>query len=362
MEKYIFKNNMNHNKLKINKDVVFKTDNSVFSVILNRPDSLNSLTTEMMHNIRDFLISSRENNDCKAILMYGAGTRGFCAGGDVKFMAESARDKNYDAAMDFLKIEYETDLLIHQYPKPVIVIADGITMGGGLGLSVGADIMLATETSVMAMPETRIGFFPDIGATGWMFAKCREGYPEFLGITGYTLKGYECVRVGPATHYIKSGNINAIVHIFKTAAIEDSSGKEQAANELLSLITQFFVEDNSANYELDNWVRSNFHYIDDLNVLMNNLSDCKSHNSYCDETVARMSQCSPSAMALSLMLLRANKDLPMENVFTHDLAAAEYMLRHHDFYEGVRARLINKDNCPEWEPASADKVSLNFKL
>ena len=353
---------MNDINSSFNNTVIFKISHSVFSIILNRPSSINSLTTEMLRKIKEFLILSHENDECSAILLYGTGTKGFCAGGDVKFLAESARDKKYNEALNFLKLEYETDLLIHRYSKPVIAIADGITMGGGLGLSAGADIMIATERSAMAMPETRIGFFPDVGATGWMFAKCLEGYPEFLGLTGYTLKGHECVRAGLATHYIRNENITNILSVLENADLRKMSPGKSALKKILSLIAPFLVRDIPQNGDYDDRIRINFHNKHDLSSLMYDIAECRSLNAFCNETFIRMSQCSPTAMALTLMLLKANKGRPMEDVFANDLAAAQYMLRHHDFYEGVRARIITKDNYPAWEPDSIAKVDINFKL
>ena len=123
----------------------------------------------------------------KFVILRGSGEKGFCAGGDIKVLTEAIQDKAVDRALRLLEEEYALDLRIHGFPKTVIPLTDGITMGGGLGISAGADIIICTERTRMAMPETRIGFFPDVGATGWMFTKCPEGYPEFLGLTAIFL-------------------------------------------------------------------------------------------------------------------------------------------------------------------------------
>ena len=134
-------------------------------------------------------------------------------------MTQSVRESPIEKALEFLVDEYALDLIIHRFPKPVVVIADGITMGGGLGLSAGADIVLATERTSTAMPETRIGFFPDVGATGWMFDKCPPGYPEYLGLTGYEMIGAEAVRVGLATHLMPSERLPELIdHLEKYGA------------------------------------------------------------------------------------------------------------------------------------------------
>jgi enoyl-CoA hydratase/carnithine racemase len=168
------------------------------TIVLNRPQVVNTLTREMVRLIGRDLTDAWADQDVQFFLLTGAGDRGFCAGGDLKALAAAVGGGNFAAAEEFLREEYEVDLLVHRFPKPVIVLGDGITMGGGLGLAAGADIVVATERTRMAMPETRIGFFPDVGATGWLFTKCPPGYPEYLGLTGYELQGAQGVRLGLA--------------------------------------------------------------------------------------------------------------------------------------------------------------------
>ena len=145
------------------------------TIVLNRPEALNSLSYEMITLIRKAVEQAAADETVRLLLFYGIGERGFCAGGDIKAMARDVREGRVERALHFLAEEYALDLAIHRYPKPVVVLADGITMGGGLGLTAGADFVLATERTRMAMPETRIGFFPDVGATGWLFVKCPPG-------------------------------------------------------------------------------------------------------------------------------------------------------------------------------------------
>ena len=141
------------------------------------------------------------------MVICGAGDRGFCAGGDLKELTRAVQAGAVHLADQFFREEYALDLMIHQCPKPVVVLAHGITMGGGLGLAAGADLVVATEATRMAMPETRIGFFPDVGGTGWLFTKCPPGYPEYLALTGYELAGG---RMRPAGAGHPPGGLGAI--------------------------------------------------------------------------------------------------------------------------------------------------------
>jgi len=171
---------------------------AVLHLILNRPEAINSLTLEMLRIITVEIDKAGSDEAVKLVIFSGSGAKGFCAGGDIKIMAQAVMENDIEPAMLFLKVENELDLAIHRFSKPVVVFAHGISMGGGLGLCAGADIVAASETIRMAMPETRIGFFPDVGSTGWLFQKCGRGYPEFLGLTGYEILGQECVRTGLA--------------------------------------------------------------------------------------------------------------------------------------------------------------------
>jgi enoyl-CoA hydratase/carnithine racemase len=152
--------------------VIVRNENGVMRIILNRPNMINSLDLEMIRLIQMALDEAEVSEKIRCVILLGNGEKGFCAGGDIKAIAQAIRDTNTHILVSFFAEEYALDLRIHNFPQPVILIADGITMGGGLGLAAGADIVVATDRTLMAMPETRIGFFPDVGATGWMFTKC----------------------------------------------------------------------------------------------------------------------------------------------------------------------------------------------
>ena len=162
---------MNENETNVPPEpkVLIRRQHRMMSIVLNRPRALNSLNIEMIRSIQKALDEIEADEHFRFTLFYGTGERGFCAGGDVKALAQAIQQKSVSSADMILEQEYDMLLRIHRFPKPVIVLADGITMGAGLGLTASADIAIATERTRMAMPETRIGFFPDVGSTGWMF-------------------------------------------------------------------------------------------------------------------------------------------------------------------------------------------------
>ncbi|MGV8059451.1 MAG: enoyl-CoA hydratase/isomerase family protein [Smithellaceae bacterium] len=352
---------MNENKESL--PVIFRLSKSMAAIVLNRPEILNSLNIAMIRSITRCLQEAQASEKCKFIFFYGNGSKGFCAGGDIKELAQKVKEKAYDQARSFFAEEYILDLMIHNCPKPVIVIADGITMGGGLGIAAGADIVIATERTRMAMPETRIGFFPDVGATGWMFSKCPHGYPEYLGLTGYDMQGMECVRLGLATHFTKATAIPELIKSLEEYKPEKVLNKESLLSGLKNQLVKFFDFNIPRNQDMDAWVFEYFSGKSDLQEILASLSHCTSQTKLCNEVFDGIKERSPTALALTLKLLRHNEGRPLPEVFAADLKAAQYIIRHPDYIEGVRARLLDKDNMPLWNPDKLSKVDLtNLKL
>jgi len=339
--------------------VIMRRTSAGMSVILNRREVLNSLNLEMIRLITSYLNEALTDDECRLILFYGLGEMGFCAGGDMKRIAWCIQNDNMDELNQFFLEEYTLDLMIHQFPKPVIVIADGITMGGGLGIASGADWVVSTERTRMAMPETRIGFFPDVGATGWMHGKCPPGYPEYLGLTSFEMKGSECVRVGFATHLTHSEKVNDLIRAIETFRIKDISGSKEILPRLMREIKIYFDRNIVPRPDIDTWVEKYFAGQTSLKEIIDSLKVCSILLSPCEGITSGLSERSPTALALTLKLLRHNEHLPMNKVYEADFRAMQFIIRHPDFREGIRARLIDKDNQPRWQPDSLGKVDLS---
>lgn len=343
--------------------VIIRAAGAMLTITLNRPDALNSLNLDMVRRIRAAMGEAAASTSTKLVLLGGTGPRAFCAGGDIKSMAQAASEHDLARALRFLEEEYALDLLIHRFPKPVVVLAHGITMGGGLGLSAGADVVVAEERTRMAMPETRIGFFPDVGATGWMFSKCPPGYPEFLGLTGYEMKGAECVRLGFADCLIPTARLHEVEALLERHAPSLSADKARAARGIRALLEPLAQHDIPANPAMDLWVRDYFQGKTSVAALLSDLRQCSIEEGLCEGVFRRLSERSPTAVALTLQLLHRNRGRPMEAVFQADLKAAQFVLQHPDFIEGVRARLKDKDDRPRWRPASFEEVgALNLQF
>ncbi len=337
--------------------VLVRRTKAALHLILNRPETINSLTLEMLRIIAAEIDKAGADHTVKLVIFSGSGAKGFCAGGDIKIMAQAVTGNDIEPAMRFLEVENKLDLAIHRFHKPVVVFAHGITMGGGLGLSAGADILAANATTRMAMPETRIGFFPDVGATGWLFQKCKRGYPEFLGLTGYELLGAECVRVGLAHCLIPSTRFDKALD----AVIEHSSklptDRKAAAAVLKEILGPFMQPGIPDKKEMDRWIETYFAGKTSVLDLLKDLKTCSDQSDLCDGIFAGLSERSPLAVVTTLKCLRSDEHKDLVEVYESDLSVARFLMTQHDFREGVRARLIDKDNRPHWDPESFEQAT-----
>lgn len=353
---------MTDNSQKQDRPVLVGRGKSMMSILLNRPDVLNSLNSEMIRLIGRALDEAERNDDIGFVVLGGTGEKGFCAGGDLRVLAMAAKSRQLREAYEFFDAEYALDLRIYRFPKPVVVLADGITMGGGLGLCAGADAVVATERTRMAMPESRIGIFPDVGATGWLFRKCPDGYPEFLALTGHELTGGECVRLGLATHLCPSDRLPGVLGMLEDYAEPLPRERKHAAERLTRHFSSFLSAGGSPKPEMDAWVRTYFRGQNSVLRIMEALSSYQSQEDLCADFVSQLGECSPTSLVLTLHLLRHNEGRVMEEVYAVDYRAARFMVAHHDFLEGVRARIIDKDDKPQWWPQRIEDVDLSSIL
>ena len=330
-------------------------------LVLNRPRVLNTLNREMIRLLTRGLEEALALDDVNLVVICGAGDRGFCAGGDLKELTQAVQTGAVHLADQFFREEYALDLMIHQCPKPVVVLAHGITMGGGLGLAAGADFVVATEATRMAMPETRIGFFPDVGGTGWLFTKCPPGYPEYLALTGYELLGAECVRLGLATHLVDSERLTELRQALKDCAGALPADKQAAVDKLEQVLAPFARRDIAPNPDLDAWVAARFAGKRSLKEIVAALNQCSLDLSLCEEVRRRLGERSPTALAVTLQLLRANEGRPLPEIFHREALAAHFMITHPDYLEGIRARIIDKDDQPRWQPDTIEALVAEAK-
>ena len=332
----------------------------MLELVLNRPRAINTLNPEMIRRLQEGVNTARAEASCRLVLLRGAGERGFCAGGDLKALVQLVREQAWDRAARFFQEEYALDLDLHRFPKPVIALAAGITMGGGLGLAAGADLVVVTEDSRLAMPETGIGFFPDVGATGWLFAKCPPGYPEYLALTGLELPGPEAVRLGLATHLVSAVKVPALLEALRQEAPRLPQDKAKAVSRLREILAYWEEEKISPKPELDAWVARHFAGKATIQEILDSLAVCEDNCRLDEEIWERLQARSPTALVLTLRLLRLNQERPLKEVLAVEALAAIFMIAHPDYLEGIRARLLDRDHQPRWQPPFLDEVQLGL--
>jgi enoyl-CoA hydratase/carnithine racemase len=342
--------------------VLIERHSGLLELILNRPRVLNTLNLEIIRRLQTGLNTARTDGNCRLVLFRGAGERGFCAGGDLKALFQLVRENSRDRARQFFQEEYALDLDIHRFPKPVIVLATGITMGGGLGLAAGADLVVVTEGSRLAMPETGIGFFPDVGATGWLQTKCLPGYPEYLALTGVEVSGPDAVRVGLATHLVPAAKMPVLLETLRDESASLSAIKKEALSRLQEIMALWGEKKIPSRPELDAWVARHFAGKTSIQEILDSLARCRDHLDLDPEVLSRLQSRSPTALVLTLTLLRRNRGRSLEKVLAGEAQAARFMIAHPDYLEGIRARLLDRDQRPRWQPASLKEVHLELKF
>jgi enoyl-CoA hydratase len=324
-------------------DVLTSIEGATGRIRLNRPKALHALNTVMCQAMLDALDTWEADSAVEAILIDHAEGRGFCAGGDIRMIAESGAGDGKDAA-DFFRVEYRMNHRLFTYPKPVVTFMDGITMGGGVGISLPAKFRVATQNTKFAMPETGIGLFPDVGG-GWYLSRLPGRMGEYIALTGHRLDGAECLALGLATHYLPADQLEeAKTRIAAAPAdIETILGELAApAPDARILAHRGAIDRLFASDRLE----------DILAALEADDSD------WAQQQLATLRTKSPQACKVSLRLLAEGGAMPsFADEMAQEYAVATRVGRLPDFAEGVRAVIIDKDNAPKWNPATPEAVT-----
>ncbi|MBA3666934.1 MAG: enoyl-CoA hydratase/isomerase family protein [Sphingomonas sp.] len=338
----------------ISSDVLAIKQGSAGRLRLNRPKALHSLNRQMVRDMASALIEWRDDPEVRIILIDHAAkpdgdpklNRGFCAGGDVVDIANSV-EGHEAAARAFFFDEYRLNHLEYTYPKPGVAFMDGVTMGGGVGIACPCRYRVATERTVLAMPETTIGIFPDVGG-GRYLSRLRGRLAQFLALTGARLDGAECLKLRLATHYLASDRLEEakeriIAQPFRVEAILDELSEEQVPEARitgnLNKIDRYFASDRLEEI------------LEALNV------GVAEGDEWCAKEAASIAKKSPMACKVSLkMLVESPYQLHFVDEMRMEYGIMVRMIRHPDFREGVRALLIDKDGAPNWHPTRPEAI------
>lgn len=324
-----------------NEDVLFEIQGRAGIITLNRPKALNALTRAMCVAIHDQLKAWEADPAVKLVIIRGAGDRAFCAGGDVVSMHRAGRAGS-DEYEGFFFDEYRADYLTSTFSKPYVALVDGIVMGGGVGLSVHGPYRVATEKTLFAMPETGIGLIPDVGGT-YLLGHMPGQLGVYLGLLGERLKAADCLYAGIATHYVPSEQIEALTRalVEEDAAVEDVLARfhtDPGAAPLASVRAQ--IDRHFAGDTVEEIVES-----------------LGSGDDWAVGVKDRLLALSPTSLKLTLRAVRAGASLDLAGCLRQEYRIVCQIKQGHDFYEGVRAQLIDKDRNPKWNPATLAEVT-----
>lgn len=326
-------------------DILLKVEGHAGFISLSRPSALHALTLPMVHAMTAALLQWRDEPAVKCVVIDHADGRGFCAGGDIAFLRNSAMNDGGVSGLKFFHDEYQLNHLLFNYPKPVVAFMDGITMGGGVGISQPARFRVATENTKFAMPETGIGLFPDVGG-GWYLSRLEGRVGQFLALTGSRIAGAGCLSLGLATHYLTS---NVLAEAKSRIATED-------VERIDGILGTLSVTPPDSKI-VETIVQINRHFASDrLEDILASLEGDESD--WAMKELATLRTKSPQTCKVALRQLAESLKLTdfADNMAMEYRIASRVIVRP-DFAEGVRAVIVDKDNAPKWDPATAEGVT-----
>ena len=328
-------------------DLLIRTEGACGVLSLNRPKAIHALNHAMVVAMTEALLAWRDDPAVAAVVIDHSEGRGFCAGGDIAFLRNSALTDGGAGGRKFFFDEYRLNHLIMTYAKPIVAFMDGITMGGGVGLADPARFRVATENTRLAMPETGIGLFPDVGG-GWFLSRMKGRLGQYLALTGARMDGADCLWAGSATHYLPAAalaeakariaadpaNIAAILH--SLAAVPPAPKIAGHADDIARLFASDRYEEVLAALEADG-------------------------SEFATATLTALHTKSPQTCKVALRQLATSLTLPdfAANMVMEYRIGARVLVRP-DFAEGVRAVIVDKDNAPQWNPATPEGVTTDM--
>jgi enoyl-CoA hydratase len=325
-------------------DILFERRGAAGIVTLNRPHALNAVTLGMVRALAAQLDAWAHDDAVTRVLVTAAGGRAYSAGGDLRAVYEAGRAGRHEEALEFWRAEYPLNAMIKTYRKPYVALIDGIVMGGGVGISVHGSHRVAGDRFVFAMPEVGIGFFPDVGAT-WFLPRMPGELGTWCALTGARLDAADALGAGVATHHVASSRwpdlIEALCGTTPVDAVLGAFAENAGESKLMA-----------GRAEIDRLFAGA--RVEDILAA---LDAAAATSEWCRATAATMRTKSPTSLKIALAQMRRGKTLSFEACMQTEFRIVSRVVHGHDFYEGVRAVIIDKDNTPRWRPADLAAVS-----
>lgn len=328
-------------------EILFDVKGQVGRIHLNQPKTFNSLTRHMCQSLRQKLLDWGGDDAVAAVVVTAEGERPFCAGGDIRAIYDIALDDR-DLGRPFFQDEYRLDHAVYHFPKPYVAMVDGIVMGGGVGISIHGSHRVVTERTTFAMPETGIGLFPDVGASVFL-PQAPGQVGTYLGLTGARLKAANAIHAGFGTHYVPTDKIDALVDALCAA---DLSG--DAGGAVDGVLADFSTNAGAADL-LDHRPVIDTAFakdtVEDIVEALRAEDGC-----FAIEAADTLAEKSPTSLKITLRQLREGASLDMDEALLMEYRMVCECLRGNDFFEGIRAAVVDKDRSPKWQPESLGAV------
>jgi 3-hydroxyisobutyryl-CoA hydrolase len=341
-----------HQNIDANEIVLSKV-NHVGCILLNRPKKLNALNLQMVEDLQKRLEECELDNNIRSIIIKGAGESAFCAGGDIKSVRDNCVNGNINGAMKHIRGAYKLCYTINNLTKPYVAFLNGIVMGGGVGISLSGKYRVATEKTLFAMPEAAIGYYADFGGS-YLMSRLKDYIGIYLVLTGNRLKGKDVRRVGAATHYTNSSNLSKIENeLFKV---------NELTNELVDSILNKYNEDIID--EFDSSKIKEIFSLDSIEKIYESLENDKTE--WSKKQLELLNKMSPSSLKVIIRQMSLGKSMSFRDCLIMEKNLSYNFLGKHDFKEGVKTLLVQKDRNPQWKPAKfkeidQDNVNSYFK-
>ncbi|GAA3193287.1 hypothetical protein GCM10020255_093760 [Rhodococcus baikonurensis] len=324
-------------------EVLIEKRDGLGLITLNRPKAINALNHSMVKAMAKALEEWKSDDDVKAVVLTGAGERGLCAGGDIVSIYHDAKDGK-TGSLDFWREEYILNSEIANYPKPYVAIMDGIVMGGGVGVSAHGDIRIVTERSMIGMPETGIGFIPDVGGT-YLLSRAPGELGTHIALTTARLSAGDAIAAGFADHFIPSENIETFIAALASSSVADAVAQYAEPAPVSELLAQ------------QSWIDAAYS-ADDVSTIVDRLRS--SGIPEAEKAAEQILGKSPIALSVTLRSLRHAKEAAgLEEVLNEEFRVSTAALASHDLVEGIRAQVVEKDRNPKWSPQLSTRSRQN---
>jgi len=306
-------------------------------ITLNRPKQINALTLEMVTAVRAALAQWRVDEQVQLVLIDGAGERGLCAGADIRLLHQGLSDAAIDP-LEFLRVEYQMNSELAHYPKPVVAVMTGLTLGGGMGISAHCSVRIVTQTSQVGMPETAIGLSPDVGGL-YLLSRAPGEVGTHAALTGARFGPADAIAAGLADYYLPAAGLAGLAEQLQSGVVPDFGAAAAPPGDLF------------ANRD---WI-DRCYTGDEVEVMVEALQ--ASIEPAARTAAATLAKMSPTALKVTLQATRRAATMTLDEVLDQDLRVGSRFLRHPDLAEGIRAQVIDKDRRPGWQPAELAEVS-----